>query len=162
MKLYEIDTRIRAFWNKIMEQEGELTEEDIKELEHLEVEKTEKIKAYGVIIRELKADIDDCKAEKERIDQISKRLQTRQEWLKERLTDFMYNNNIDKYESTEVNISFRKSAPLEIDDINALPKEYLRITEKIEPDKDKIKNYLKEGKAIPGCRIGEKQNIQIK
>ena len=32
MKLYEIDCKIREFWNKIIEQDGELTEEDMQVL----------------------------------------------------------------------------------------------------------------------------------
>ena len=57
MKLYEIDQNIRLLWGKIMDQDGELTEEDIQALESLEIAKDEKIKGYGLIIRETTAPI---------------------------------------------------------------------------------------------------------
>lgn len=71
MKLYEINYKIRELWNKIEEQEGELTEQDLLELESLEIAKDEKVKAYGVIIREISAEIAECKAETDRIKEIS-------------------------------------------------------------------------------------------
>ena len=160
MKLFEIDKSIREFWDKIMEQEGELTEEDLQKLNELEVARDEKVKAYGIIIRELKADIDDCKANMDRIKEISDRLKNRQEWLKSRLFEFMNNNNIQKFESIEVNISFRKSKSLEIDENAVLPSEFTRT--KIEPDKTAITDFIKAGGIVEGCRIVEKQNIQVK
>lgn len=160
MKLYEIDKSIREFWNKIIEQEGELTEEDIKQLEELEVAKNDKLKAYGVIIREIKADIDTCKAEKKRLEELANRLQNRQDWLKLRLVEFMNNNEIDKFESPEVNISFRKSQSLKDGDIDNLPEQFIKIEKKA--DRTAIKDFIKNGGKIDGWYIEDNKNIQIK
>ena len=160
MKLFEIDKSIREFWDKIMEQDGELTEEDIKTFDELEVAKNDKLKAYGVIIRELKADIDTCKAEKKRLEDMAKRLENRQEWLKSRLIEFMNNNKIDKFESPEVNISFRKSQSLNDGDIEKLPEQFIKIEKKA--DKTAIKDFIKNGGTIDGWYIEDNKNIQIK
>lgn len=160
MKLYEIDQNIRAFWNKIMEQAGELTEEDIKQLDELEVAKNDKLKAYGVIIRELKADIDTCKAEKKRLEDMAKKLENRQEWLKSRLIEFMNNNEIDKFESPEVNISFLTSHPLHNGELEKVPEQFIKVEKKA--DITAIKDFIKNGGTIDGWYIEENKNIQIK
>lgn len=160
MKLYEIDCKIREFWNKIIEQDGELTEEDIQTLESLEVAKDEKVKAYGVIIREISAEIDECKAEIDRIKEIADKRKRNLERLKNTLKEFMLNNDIPKYESLEVNISFRKSKALEIEEGIELPNEFLKV--KTEPNKTAITDFIKNGGVIEGCQLVERSNIQIK
>lgn len=160
MNLYEIDYKIREFWNKVMEQGGELTEEDIQVLESLEVAKDEKVKAYGVIIREISAEIDECKAEMDRIKEIADKRKRNLERLKNTLKDFMLNNDMPKYESIEVNISFRKSKALEIEEGVELPNEFLKV--KTEPNKAAITDFIKSGGVVAGCQLVEKSNIQIK
>ena len=160
MKLYEIDPNLMALWNKISEQDGELLEEDIKALEELNLAKDDKIKGYGVIIRELDSEIADCKAETDRIKEISDRLKNRREWLVNNLKYFMQSQGIPKFESIEVKIAFRKSKSLEIDENANLPKEFIRIKE--EPDKKAITDFIKGGGTVDGCQLVEKENIQIK
>ena len=160
MKLYEIDYKIREFWNKVMEQDGELTEEDMLELESLEVAKDEKVKAYGVIIREISSEIAECKAEIDRIKEIADKRKRYLERLKTTLKDFMINNNMPKYESLEVNISFRKSKALEISEQADIPVEFMKI--KSEPDKTAITDFIKNGGVVEGCQLVERSNIQIK
>lgn len=72
----------------------------------------------------------------------------------------MLNNNMSKYESLEVNISFRKSKALEIEEGVELPTLFLKV--KTEPDKTAITDYIKNGGEIKGCQLVEKNNIQIK
>lgn len=160
MQLYEIDKGLRALWNKVMEQDGELTEDDVKALDELNLAKDEKIKGYGVIIRELDREIADCMAEMDRIREISDRLKNRREWLVNNLKYFMQSQGIPKFESIEVNIGFRKSKSLEIDENANLPKEFIRITET--PDKKAITDFIKAGGTVDGCQLVEKENIQIK
>lgn len=160
MKLWEIDTKIRDFWNKIMEQEGELTESDIETLDRLEVAKDEKVKAYGVVIREGLAEISNIKTEKERLDKILKTLQNKIDWLTNRLANFMTSNEMQEYKSIEVNITFRPSTSLYIEDETKLPKKWLKIESK--PDKQAIKDFINAGGKVKGCEIRQKNNIQIK
>ena len=160
MKLFEIDQNLRELWSKIAEQEGEVLPEDEKALEELELAKDDKLKGYGIIIRELDNNIAECKAETDRIKTISDRLKSRREWLINRLKYFMQSQGIPKFESIEVNIAFRKSKSLEIDENANLPKEFIRIKE--EPDKKAITDFIKNGGTVDGCQLVEKENIQVK
>lgn len=160
MRLYEIDQNLRALWNKIAEQEGEITEEDMQALEELELAKNDKIEGYGVIIRELESEIDDCSQEIERIKEIADRKKKCLERLKNGLQEFMLNNEIDKFESLKVRVSFRKSQALEIEEGAELPDNLMRV--KKEPNKTAIKEYIVNGGELKGVFLIDRQNIQIK
>lgn len=160
MKLYEIDKELRSLWDKIAEQDGELTEDDINSLNTLELAKNDKITGYGVIIKETKAEIDKFMAERERIDGIIKAYKNKVEWLKNNLEYFMKSNEIDRFDGIEVSIKFRKSKALEIDENTEIPEEFIKV--KKELDKTAITGFIKNGGHIDGCRIVEKENIQIK
>lgn len=160
MKLYEIDQRIRNLWDRIIEQDGELTEQDIAELESLEVAKDEKIKGYGLIIRETLQEIAKVKAEQDRLAKIGKAMQSKVEWLTNRLSNFMQDHQVNEYNSLEVNISFRPSKSLFIDENTKLAKKWCKV--ELKPDKQAIKDFITAGGKVKGCTIIEKNNIQIK
>ena len=160
MRLHEIDFNLRALWDKIAEQDGELTEEDIKALDELEIAKNDKIEGYGVIIRELESEIDDCSNEMKRIKEIHDRKVKRQEWLKNTLKSFLLENGIDKYESLKVRLSFRKSQKVELAQDIVLPKEFIKVEEKA--NVQAIKDYLKQGGVLEGAVLVENSNLQVK
>ena len=159
MRLYEIDTNLRSLWDKIAEQEGELTEEDIQALNELEIALNDKLEGYGVIIRELNAEIEECNSEIKRITEIAKHKKNASERLKKTLQEYMLNNELDKFESLKVKISFRKSQSLEIEEGAELPDDLMRI--KKEPDKTAIKEYIVNGGELKGVFLLDKKNIQI-
>lgn len=160
MRLYDIDVNLRALWNKIAEQEGEITEEDMQALNELEIAKNDKLEGYGVIIREMKSEIDECDAEMKRIKEIADRKKNAMERLKKSLQEFMIGNEIDKFESVKVKLSFRKSQSLEIEEDAIIPEDLMRI--KKEPDKTAIKEFIVNGGELQGVHLLDKKNIQIK
>lgn len=160
MRLYDIDVNLRALWNKIAEQEGEITEEDMQMLNELEIAKNDKLEGYGVIIREMKSEIDECDAEMKRIKEIADRKKNAMERLKKSLQEFMIGNEIDKFESVKVKLSFRKSQSLEIEEDAIIPEDLMRI--KKEPDKTAIKEFIVNGGELQGVHLLDKKNIQIK
>ncbi|MBQ0099830.1 MAG: siphovirus Gp157 family protein [Firmicutes bacterium] len=162
MNLYEIDKDLRTLWTKIAEQDGEITEEDMQVLNDLNIARDDKLKGYGILIRELKGDIADCSEEIKRIKEIQDKKKKLVERLENTLKTFMENNDIPKFNSIEVNIGFRKSQVLEIEDNAELPNEYMRIKEVREPDKEAIKDAIKHGVEFKGIYLIDKQNIQIK
>lgn len=162
MKLYEIDNSLRELWNKIIEQDGELLEEDMQALESLEIAKEEKVKGYGVVYREIVSDIAKVKEEIDRLKKIGKRLQSKADWLSSSLSMFMQNNGMKDYKSVEVNIGFGTSKSLYVEDESKLAKKWFRVKKVTEIDKQAIKDFIANGGKVKGCQIVEKQNIQIK
>ena len=160
MRLYEIHNGLRAVWDRVAENEGELTPEDIQELESLECAKEEKLKGYGVIIKETEGEIATLKAEIERLGKLVKSKQNKVEWLKGNLSYFMNEHDLTGFRSLAVNITFRTSKQLEIAEGTKLAKKWCKV--ELTPDKQAIKNFINAGGKVKGCEIVEKQNIQIK
>ena len=66
-----------------------------------------------------------------------------------------------KFSTARVAISYRKSVSTEVDS-EAVAKKWCRKKITYTPDKTAIKEALLSGLKIKGCRLVEKQNIQIK
>lgn len=166
MTLYEINAQIEdaieAMLNSIDAETGEVDEEAASAVKNLQVAQKEKLDNIGAYIKNLKVEIAALKAEadalKKRAEQKNKDL----EKLKAYVTDCMGAENLERFESTRVKFSFRKSETVQISDENALPLQWKREKVTFEPDKEKIKAALKDGVDVPGAEIIEKNNLQVK
>ena len=161
MRLYEIDKSIEQVIENgfsVDEETGELLFSS-EDLEKLSIDRSSKIENTALVIKNYLALAEDIKQEetvlKERRNSILKRADYLQNLLSMSL-------NGEKFETAKCSISFRKSAKVIIDENVNLPEEYTKSIIKVEPNKAEIKNALKQGIEIKGCRIEETQNIQIK
>ena len=153
MNLYEIDEKILEC---IDTETGELI--DAEMLDKLCMERTEKIEYVCLWIKNLKAEIEALKAEKQAFEERIKKATSKSDSLKKYITSYL---NGAKFESAKVSVSFRKSESLEILEDATIPEEYLKYKA---PDVDKVglKKALKDGQTFEGIFIVENQNIQIK
>ena len=131
---------------------------DIEKLEALEIEKDEKIENIALFIKNLKADKEAYKKEKQLFAEKEKAADEKIGSLTRYLEGFLEG---EKFKSTRVTVSYRKSESVAIDDIEKISEDYLKFAEPT-PDKTMIKAALKEGIEVPGARIEKKQSIQIK
>ena len=67
----------------------------------------------------------------------------------------------EKFKTTLVECSFRRSEEVQIENVHNLPEEYLRYKDP-EPDKAALKAAIKEGKEIAGAALVSKLNLLIK
>lgn len=155
MNLYEIQ---EAILECIDMETGEII--DIDKLDALEMERDSKISNIGCWIKDLRAEAEAIKTEKQALDKRQKAAEHKEEQLKEYLSRFL---NGAKYKDARVAISYRSSTSTVVDefmDLNKLPDEYKKV--KIEPNKTAIKEALKNGEVIEGCRLVESTSIQIR
>lgn len=91
-------------------------------------------------------------------------LERRAEHLREYLARSLLACGIQKVSGPGVEVSFRKSSAVVIDEPALIPADYWRTPEPppAAPDKKLIAAALKDGAAIPGAHIETRQNIQIK
>jgi len=122
----------------------------------------EKIKAWGIVCKQLQADAKMLKDEEEAISIRRKRAERHAELVKNRLENQMILLGKLQFKDTKVDISFRKAKKVEIVNEKLLPEEYLSVKTTITPAKTLIMNALKEGKEVQGATLVETQNIQIK
>ena len=153
MNLYEIDAEILG-WLDV--ETGEIF--DVDKFEELAMARDAKIENICLWIKNLKAQAEALKAEKDSFAQRQKAAETKMESLKRYISGYLEGT---AFESAKVKVSFRKSETVEILEDAVIPDEYLRFKEP-EVNKTGLKAALKSGVKIAGISIVENQNIQIK
>ena len=152
--LYEID---QGIMDCIDPETGEIV--DIEKLSELQMQREAKIENVALWVKNLKAEANAYKAEKDAFAEREKAAKAKIENLSEWLTEAL---NGEKLTSNRVAISFRKSESVKITDIDAIPNNYIVETITESPDKVAIKAALKNGLNVPGCELELKNNLQIK
>ena len=163
MKLFDIDARIMACV-KIDEKRALDTETgeivDLEAIEALEMERDTKLENIGCWYKQLLAEADAIKAEKNAMAEREKVRRNKAESLKGFLGRYLDGK---KFETAKVAMSFRKSEAVEFDAkcIGDVPEEFLKFKDP-ELDKVAVKKAIKAGETVPGCELVARQNLQIK
>lgn len=160
--LFDINRALIEAWESAVDPDtGEISEDSYSVIEQLEMERDTKIENIGCWIKNLEADAAAIKAEAKAMSDRAKAAEKKAEGLRGYLAAILAG---EKWSSPKVAISWRKSVAVEIDEaeLPELPEQYLRTKTTIEPDKTAIKDALKAGEYIEGCRLVEKNNISIK
>lgn len=152
MTLYQIE---HALLECIDFETGEINEEAYAALQ---IARDEKIEATALVIKNLDAEIVALKEEKKAFEERIKRAEKSRDTCKKRLTETLAG---EKFSTTKVAISFRKSESLEVAENAVIPEVFLKYAEPT-VNKDLLKKAVKAGNVFDGVQIIEKQNIQIK
>ena len=67
-----------------------------------------------------------------------------------------------KFNTTKVAISYRKSTSVDVLDVSKLPQEYQVVKTEVVADKKAIGDALKAGGSVAGATLVEKNNLSIK
>lgn len=169
MNLYEIDKRINDTIEFCCDLEtGELLDDEMLEntLNDLELSKEEKLTNIAKYIKNLKADAKALQEEKLKFAKRQSVAENKIKRLKKYVDDFIRNTqgedfNNFKFKDVNNTISYRKSQSLEIDDIDKINKNFLKV-EKTVRDKKELAKALKNGLNIDGCHLEEKYSLQIR
>lgn len=157
MTLYEIDKALADFEFEIDEDTGEIL--NAADLDELNLARDQKIENIGLYIKNLEAEKEAVKHEKDNFADREKRLGKKIESLKGYLT---YALDGQKFSTPKVAVSFRKSESVLVKDKYLIPDNYMNLSVVREPNKAAIKNALKRGEEIMGVELIEKRNVQIK
>lgn len=154
--LYELDEAIRNFELEIDEETGEVL--NAEDLDNLEMERETKIESVGLWVKNLEAEKEAVKAEKDRFAKREKVLGNKIEKLKGWLS---YALQGEKFTTPRLVVSYRKSESVNITNELAIDDKYCDISVVRKPDKTALKKALKDGEEIVGAELVTKQNIQI-
>ena len=155
MTPYEIN---QAILDTVDQETGEII--DLDRLNALEMERDTKISNVACWIKDLKAEAEAIKAEKQVLEKRQKAAENKAESLKQWL---LFALNGEKFKDARCSISYRKSERVVFDDgfcFSSLPAQFKKVT--VEPKKTEIKDYLKTGATIEGVELAESSNIQIR
>lgn len=163
MKLFDIDEKLAACVkldeSRVVDTEsGEII--DLEAIAALEMERDKKIENLGCWYKNLLADAEALKAQKNAFAEREKAAKAKAESLRGFLGRYL---NGKKFESAKVAMSFRKSEAVEFDAkcIGDVPEEFLKFKDP-ELDKVAVKKAIKAGETVPGCELVQRQNLQIK
>ena len=155
MTIFDIDQEILSC---IDTETGEVI--DLEKLEALQMERDRKIHNVACWYKELNAEADAIKSEKQKLAKRQQVCENKAESLKKYLA-FVLDG--EKFKDGAVSISYRttKSVVFYDDfDYSTLPEEYQKVT--IEPKKTELKQAIENGQVIEGVELEVKSAIQIK
>jgi hypothetical protein len=153
MTLYEIDD---AILECVDQETGEVINEEA--LADLQMEREKKIHNIAAYIINLKAMEAAAKERKDRFAAKEKAARNKREALNAYLDRQLAGK---KWSDDDFNIYWTKSEKTDVYDEDAVPVDY-KIPQPYKLDTMGIKRTLKMGKSVPGARLIESQNIQVK
>lgn len=153
MNLYEIDNRISDCFDA---ETGEIFDGVL--FEELVMERDKKIENACLYIKNLKAQADALKSEKDAFAKRQKTAENKMESIKKYIAGYLDGT---PFESTKVKVSFRKSESLEISEGAKVPEEFMRYKDP-EVNKTELKKAIQSGLKVEGVEIVTNNNIQIK
>lgn len=153
MRLYEID---EAILSCIDTETGEILDAD--KLNALQIEREEKLENVALWIKDLTAEAAALKAEKQAFADRQKAAENKAESLKKWLTDAL---NGEKFKTTKVAVSFRKTKSVQVEDIWKLDDSFVKYAEPT-PDKAAIKKAIEAGQEVAGATLVENVSCSVK
>ena len=154
MSLYTINQEIL---NCIDTNTGEILDEQA--FEALQMERNEKLENIALWVKNLLSEAEALKAEEKALADRRKSAENKADSLKRYLDTAL---NGQKFNTTKVAISYRKSTAVEVDE-SKLPAKWLRVVPETHVvDRVEIAKALKAGEKITGAELVERNNIQVK
>ena len=139
------------------------TDEDMEAIQNtldmLDCNIDEKIENTAMFIHNIKGDIQAFKDEAKRMQAKAKTLENMIERLKSNIDHVMKKNQLTEKKVGLFKCYYKKSETVEVDDLDALPDEFRRVT--IAADKVAIKKAIKAEQEVAGARIEKHMNLQI-
>jgi hypothetical protein len=152
MTLYELNDAIMGC---VDEETGEVNGEL---LDALIMERNAKVENIALWVKQLKAEAEMLKAEKQALESRQKQKVRTAESLKNYLFTAL---DGQKFETTRACVSFRHQKVVNITDYTKIPDDYLRYKEP-EADKVKIKAAIKDGISVPGAELVDSVSMNLK
>ena len=164
LKLYEIQQGMIDTLDIFLESEGsDLDKENYSEIMlFLRDELKSKSSSLLQYIQDLQAKSKIAKEESDRLLKLSKARLNKAERLKSYLVSTLQTLEMKKIETDLGSYGLRRSSAVDVYDMAALPKEFVKVTEERKADKEKIKEYIKANGELKGARIVDNYSLQIR
>ena len=121
----------------------------------------EKLESYCKVIRQLEADAEMLKSEKERIENKKKTVDNAIGRMKKAVIDFMKASGSTKSTAGTFTVALSTSKATKIVDESLIPKKYF-IKQEPKIDKKAILEMLKSGAKVKGCELQINEGVRIK
>ena len=163
-RLTELSKQIEALIIQSEDIDNASPETLTKALDQVQGQWLTKVESTGHLIKDYEHMIKDWEEERVRLDNMSKTLKMRTEWLKNYLFFNMIAMKEDKLVFPLVTVAIRNNPPsVAVIDEKEIPSSYTRIVQEIKLDIAGIRKELIAGKSVPGAvLITDKKRLEIK
>lgn len=125
-------------------------------------ERKSKLIGTAFYIKELESEVATQKEYAKSLAEKIKIKEKRIEWLKANIVNSMIAFDDKRVEDERLTLTTRKTVAVEVTSMELLPKEYIRETVKIEPNKTEIKKAIQSGEIVAGAELKENVSLIIK
>lgn len=158
ISLYEMTTNAHALYDLLTS--GEIDEQTFADtLEAMGTE--EKLESYCKVIRQLEADAEALKTEKDRIASKQKSVENSIARMKTAIAEFMHAQNSTKSSAGVFTVALSTSKAVNVVDETKIPKTFF-IEQEPKLDKKAIRELLMKGEAVEGCELQINEGVRIK
>ncbi|MER2039997.1 MAG: siphovirus Gp157 family protein [Solibacillus sp.] len=159
--IYEIADKYKLIQQLI--EEGAPEEAFVVALNAIDGELAEKLESYAKVIKNVESDIAGIKAEKERLGERQKAMESSIKRMKENMQFAMVTAGQTKVKGEKFNFTVQKNPPsLKVLDENLIPQDFVSIEQVKNIDKKAILTELKNGVEIAGVEISQGESIRIR
>lgn len=158
MNLYEMTTNAHALYDLLTS--GEIDEQTFADtLEAMGTE--EKLESYCKVIRQLEADVEALKTEKDRIASKQKSVENSIARMKTAIAEFMKAQNSTKSTAGIFTVAISTSKAVNVVDETKIPARFL-VEQAPKIDKSSIRVVLMAGETVDGCELQINEGVRIK
>lgn len=121
----------------------------------------EKLESYCKVIRQLEADAEMLKAEKDRIEKKKKTAENSIDRMKKAVADFMNAQGTKKATAGTFTVALSESKAVKVLDESKVPEMFF-VKQDPKIDKKTILKLLRDGKTVEGCELQTNEGVRIK
>lgn len=161
MRLFEIPEAIEyVLATEVDRETGEITDDTLAKLDELEMKLDEKALAVAAYLKGERAEAAAVKDQADKLAQRARRHANRADRLESYLATHLPEGRELSDATSE--IKWRKSTAVDVLDVDCLPESLVTLKTTSSPDKREIAKLLKAGEVVPGARLIERRNMQVK
>lgn len=161
--LYELDKALRTVieGGLVFDEETGEVYFDEENLAELVATRNDKLEACAVVVKELEADAAALKAEAEKLMKRRQAAERKAERLRRYVADSMELFGDEKIETPKASLKFRRSSFVDVHDVSALPREFVRVKTTETADKAAIGKAIKAGQDVEGAELCERKTLVV-
>lgn len=159
--LFKPDVEYVELLDKIIEQDGEITPEQEKQLDTYTRKELMQVDRFAQMLSNFDYAIKQADEWIENINRKKQVLQNQKDFWKLKAVEAMGEMNINSLEGELSKLRVQESESVIITIPEKVPEEFIRTKIIKEPDKAAIKENLKDGKVIPGVELQRKKYLRV-
>lgn len=151
--LFDLVAQTNSITQTLIERGGELDADLEKIFDEVNLQLADKVDSYAGVMERMDTEASYWKAKADMYSKIAKAHAAVKDRLKDRIKSAMTAMGKDEVLGNDIRFKLAKAQPALIIEDSVLPAEFKMVVTTHVPDKERIKEALKEGFSVPGARL---------